>query len=635
MWLLTCAMPALPAQLSAVLFKQWMVVASGSCPRDLNKILSSHFLASRVLVDLSVHCPSSVGAGNIGAWSKCSSGLSASLATLTNSKTQGVFPTPHTGATKGMESPCFCTSLAVLWLRVLYSRYPVILPSISTMSAVWLYTHRRSDHLLLEYNANRKHPAANLSTIRLRSLDRNSSSDATSTTLKTLACRFSCLLEFANSQMFMAFGVIAVATCGMFKTFSQKLTASTKLDNADGDASCSCRCSKYASTSAAVKGKGVTLKENLVNQCVNLMIELALFNTVFWLRLPNSGRRPDKPLFATMSYMSYPSGHPLRPRAKMRYHFSKALLQRAANISESASVSLKSIHSWNEPLMRSTLAVRCDSKAIIGSSSKTGTGWSTGVGTIGVSSPNTKLMPGSSHGMVTERTGGVAAHRSPMILLKLSASSGWNDSSNSVSVCSGSWGGSSSLLGCLSPSSTSSPSSKSGTGLPMSSEATSEKLSWRELMLLKSCEGPYSGHDSCCSVWLGQLRVPDDAAVMSYWISSMGYLAQAIVNEIGMTKERNSRGTRQEGKVHLILTRRVHSNQLPLCALARSTCCKLTWAAGKAPTESQTVLTRRTLHLQGQFTRTGLKTLVKSHPGTSSWNQGLHPGAHLRCSTCC
>ena len=145
--------------------------------------------------------------------------------------------------------------------------------------------------------------------------------------------------------MFMAFGVMAVATCGMFKTFSQKLTASTKLDSADGDASCSCRCSRYASTSAAVKGKGEMLKENLVNQCVNLMIQLALFRTVFWLRLPNSGRRPHKPLFETMSYMSYPSGHPLRPRAKMRYHFSKALPQRAASISESASVSLKSIHS--------------------------------------------------------------------------------------------------------------------------------------------------------------------------------------------------------------------------------------------------------------------------------------------------
>ena len=66
---------------------------------------------------------------------------------------------------------------------------------------------------------------------------------------------------------------MAVATCGIFKTFSQKLTASTKLDSADGDASCSCRCSRYASTSAAVKGKGEMLKENLVNQCVNLMIE--------------------------------------------------------------------------------------------------------------------------------------------------------------------------------------------------------------------------------------------------------------------------------------------------------------------------------------------------------------------------
>ena len=53
--------------------------------------------------------------------------------------------------------------------------------------------------------------------------------------------------------MFIAFGVMVVATCGMFKAFSQKLTASTKLDNADGDASCSCKYSKYASTSAAKK----------------------------------------------------------------------------------------------------------------------------------------------------------------------------------------------------------------------------------------------------------------------------------------------------------------------------------------------------------------------------------------------
>ena len=115
----------------------------------------------------------------------------------------------------------------------------------------------------------------------------------------------------------MAFGVMAVAKCGMLRTFSQKLTASTKLDNADGDASCSCRCSKYASTSALVKGKGVMLKENLVKaQCVNLMIEFALFNTVFWLRLPNSGRRPDKPFFETMSYMSLPLGPPTSSSCK-------------------------------------------------------------------------------------------------------------------------------------------------------------------------------------------------------------------------------------------------------------------------------------------------------------------------------
>ena len=62
--------------------------------------------------------------------------------------------------------------------------------------------------------------------------------------------------------MFVVFGVMVVATCGMFKT-SQKLTASTKLDSADGDASCSCKYSKYASTSAASNGNGEMLKENL------------------------------------------------------------------------------------------------------------------------------------------------------------------------------------------------------------------------------------------------------------------------------------------------------------------------------------------------------------------------------------
>ena len=52
-----------------------------------------------------------------------SNGLSASLETLTNSKTHGVLPTPHTGATRGMERPCFWTRRGVLWLRVLYSKY--------------------------------------------------------------------------------------------------------------------------------------------------------------------------------------------------------------------------------------------------------------------------------------------------------------------------------------------------------------------------------------------------------------------------------------------------------------------------------------------------------------------------------
>ena len=66
--------------------------------------------------------------------------------------------------------------------------------------------------------------------------------------------------------------VMVVATC---QNLLMKMTASTKLDSADGDASCSCRCCKYASTSAAVKENGEMLK-NLVNQCVNLITELIL-----------------------------------------------------------------------------------------------------------------------------------------------------------------------------------------------------------------------------------------------------------------------------------------------------------------------------------------------------------------------
>ena len=105
--------------------------------KALLKTLRRHFLAPCALVDLLVHPPSSVGAGRSGTLRKVSSGLSASLETLTNSKTQGVLPTPHTGATRGMERPCFWTRRAVLWLRVLYSKYPVIFLSTSKMSAVY------------------------------------------------------------------------------------------------------------------------------------------------------------------------------------------------------------------------------------------------------------------------------------------------------------------------------------------------------------------------------------------------------------------------------------------------------------------------------------------------------------------
>ena len=82
--------PAFPAKLRAVLFKQWMVVISGSFPKDLRRMLRGHLLASNVLVALLVHWPPSEGAANCGTLRNESRGLSASFATLMSSKIQGV-----------------------------------------------------------------------------------------------------------------------------------------------------------------------------------------------------------------------------------------------------------------------------------------------------------------------------------------------------------------------------------------------------------------------------------------------------------------------------------------------------------------------------------------------------------------
>ena len=126
-WPSTCLIsvprPAFPAQ-----------VASGSFPSAFFNTHNSQRLASKVLVDLLVHSPSSVGAASKGTLCNESQGLLTNLATFANSIAQGVLPTPQAGATKGIERPCLWTSLAVLWLRVLYSRYPAIFPSTSTMS---------------------------------------------------------------------------------------------------------------------------------------------------------------------------------------------------------------------------------------------------------------------------------------------------------------------------------------------------------------------------------------------------------------------------------------------------------------------------------------------------------------------
>ncbi len=82
-----------------------MVVASGSFPRDFFSKHNNHFLASTVLVDLLVQSPSAVGAASKGVLCNVSSGLEANLATLANSMAQGVLPTPHAGATRGMKVP--------------------------------------------------------------------------------------------------------------------------------------------------------------------------------------------------------------------------------------------------------------------------------------------------------------------------------------------------------------------------------------------------------------------------------------------------------------------------------------------------------------------------------------------------
>ena len=82
-----------------------------------------------------------------------------------------------------------------------------------------------------------------------------------------------------------------------------------------------------------------------MNQWMNLTIELALFNTVLRLRFPKIVLSPATPFSLTSFSMSWPLGQPVRPRAKIVFHFSSARFHRASVISDSARVSLKSITS--------------------------------------------------------------------------------------------------------------------------------------------------------------------------------------------------------------------------------------------------------------------------------------------------
>ena len=137
------------------------------------------------------------------------------------------------------------------------------------------------------------------------------------------------------------------------------------------------------------------------------MMEFAFFTTMLWLRFPKIGLSPRCPFQKKIHLcQSWPSGHPLRPRAKTMYDFSKALSHLVALISASVSVSLKSMFSWYAPLIRSTRASRCEGGVGAVISSDTGTGYNTGVGI--------RLIWFPSHGMVTGSTGRVAAHASLM-----------------------------------------------------------------------------------------------------------------------------------------------------------------------------------------------------------------------------
>ena len=84
--------------------------------------------------------------------------------------------------------------------------------------------------------------------------------------------------------------------------------------------------------------------------------------------------------------------------------------------------------------MCSMRVARCDGCSQTVSTSNTGMGSKIGTGTSMASSPITRLIPGSSQGMVTDKTGGVAAQESPMTHLRLVASCG----PNGVSCCAGS-----------------------------------------------------------------------------------------------------------------------------------------------------------------------------------------------------
>ena len=98
------------------------------------RILRSHLPASVVVTDLPDHDPSGVGALSMGSLLSDSTGRLELWQSLMKIKPHGRFPTPQTGATRGMAKPDLATNLEVLCDLVLHSKYPEILPSDSLTS---------------------------------------------------------------------------------------------------------------------------------------------------------------------------------------------------------------------------------------------------------------------------------------------------------------------------------------------------------------------------------------------------------------------------------------------------------------------------------------------------------------------